>query len=375
MPALRVLLEKLAEFVNVTHFSLCCISSRNVLGFGTPGNLIRRVVNRFPSLVRIEVIGCNARIAKELVDMKGEREDEKPPLPDPKLTHVVTRFCHPTLAEIWDQCPNVRVVEMEGGDGEAFWRREVAADAIQPTTENSSEEEVAIAESLSKFRGYNESRTGISCFSDEVMDVLETVKIRVGTIAGNEVSSDIYSLAYFFDRSTCDNLKELVIQAGFNVIKYRTILNGLRGSIVERLALVLEFNEPWVPREFDELLLDLKNDDQTNAPSRFFTEFQSLAEFCVPCGSLSVLSTDLLAELLSHAPALRHLFFDTADDSDTLSAPAQRYAELISTLESVSWKNQATFKVERQNGVEVVRKTYAAPSWQEWKGIGKWWEI
>jgi hypothetical protein len=87
---------------------------------------------------------------------------------------------------------------------------------------------------------------------------------------------------------------------------------------------------------------------------------------------------DLLPELLSHAPALQHLFFDTADDPKLLSTAAQKYAGSILTLASVSWQNQATFDVRRSDGsgsVDVIERSYIPPAWQEWRGTGKWWEM
>jgi hypothetical protein len=98
------------------------------------------------------VVGCNAN-EKELENMKDFREDSEPPLPVPKLIHVTTQFCHPTLAHIWQQCRNIRVLEMEGGDPEDFWRRTVATEEIPKVTEDSTNEEIEIEKSLSKFWG------------------------------------------------------------------------------------------------------------------------------------------------------------------------------------------------------------------------------
>ncbi|KAJ6498513.1 hypothetical protein C8R47DRAFT_1111960 [Mycena vitilis] len=381
MYAVRVLIDNLAALTNVTHCSLCCIRSRNIFGWDTPGRLIRNIVEYLPSLLSIEVVGCNANLETELEGMEVYRAESDPPLPAPRLIHVATRFCDPLLGEIWRQCPNVRVVEMEGGDPEEFWRSQVVAIVIEPTTKNSSADEVQISRSLQKFWGYTGTETGIySIVSHDIVDAVEKINVKVHPTvhSSDDLSSDIYCVAEFFRMNAgncCSDLKEFVLHMGFDVERYREILNGFRSPSIQRLALVLTFGDHWVASEFDDFLLDMKTEQQGNADVPFFAKCSSLSEFFLPCGSLSDDSTALLAELLSHAPALQHLYFDTADESDDLRAIALKYAEIVSTLESVSWKNQATFKVDRRDGANVTRKTYSPPVWLEWRGIGKWWEI
>jgi hypothetical protein len=152
MPAILLLIEKLDAFVNMTHASFDCIRSQNVWGWQTPGRLVRHAVEVLSSLRSITVVGCNAN-EEELENMKDFREESEPPLPVPKLTHVTTRFCHPNLAGIWQQCRNIRALEMEGGDPEDFWRRTVATEEIPKVTEDSTNEEIEIEKSLSKFWG------------------------------------------------------------------------------------------------------------------------------------------------------------------------------------------------------------------------------
>ncbi|KAJ7677944.1 hypothetical protein DFH06DRAFT_1121499 [Mycena polygramma] len=369
MPAIRVLRENLKLLVNVTHFSLCCTRSRNLLGFSTPAWLVRAVVERFPSLVSIEVTGCNAVLEREFEDMKDSREEAEPPLPDPKLSRVSTRFCHSNLGDIWAQCPNVRSLEMEGGNAEEFWRRTVAQDEMKPTTKQSTKEERVIAESLSQFHG-------LAC-TYEIINTIERLNIKADTAPENaRFHPDVNRLSDLFaePEDPPENLKDLVISLNFDVDMYRRMLYAMRGPTIERIAMVLACKKNWADAEFDELLLEIKNDAQGNAQLLFFAKFESLCELFLPCGSLSTPSTDLLVDLLSHAPALRHLFFDTAENCD-LPAAAQKYALAIATLESVSWKDQATFGVKRWNGVEVVRRAYNPPAWTEWRGVGKWWEL
>ncbi|KAJ7100783.1 hypothetical protein B0H15DRAFT_461019 [Mycena belliarum] len=152
MPAVKLLSEKLHMFVNVTHVSFDCIRSQNVFGWQTPARTVRHAVEVLPSLLSISVVGCNAEVGEELEDMDNFREELS--LPVPKLLHAATRFCHPNLSDIWCQCPNVRVLELEGREPEEYWRDAVATDEIKQTTETSTEIEMAVAESLSQSRGY-----------------------------------------------------------------------------------------------------------------------------------------------------------------------------------------------------------------------------
>ncbi|KAJ7489147.1 hypothetical protein FB451DRAFT_1553027 [Mycena latifolia] len=391
---LQIVIHNLEAFVNVTHVSFCCIRSRNVVGWPTPGHFVKDAVLFLPSLISITVIGCNAEIPSELVDIEEVRKEAE--LPPPKLFHVSTRFCHENLAQLWRHCPNLRVLEIEGGDAGGFCHATTATEEIKQTGESSTTEEIEIAQSWpgsDQFYvyGFKGSDIGIqSLFSrndnddDEIIDIIdivETVKLKSEDAPTDDSGLDVYELTNFFEMNPdappkC--LKELDVSLPFDADDYYKILDGMRGPIIERLAVVLSHKDHWVGTEFDELVLDLKNSEQNSGTLPYFAAFESLAEFCLPCDGVSAASMVMLAELLSHAPALQHLWFDTADEPDLLSAAARKYGECILTLKSVSWKNQATFEVKRSDGlasVEVVRKTYAAPMWQEWRGVGKWWEM
>ncbi|KAJ7100779.1 hypothetical protein B0H15DRAFT_460889 [Mycena belliarum] len=196
-----------------------------------------------------------------------------------------------------------------------------------------------------------------------------------------DLPDDFYTVTRSF-RLHADNppnsLKEFFMSMMLDVEGYGEILQGMRGPVVERLGVVLPFRNHWIPTEFDELVVALKDGERDTAATPFFAMFQSLAEHCLPCNGVSATSMDTLAELLSHALALQHLWFDTAHDPDILPDAALKYSRSISTLVSVSWKDQATFEVKQPGGLDVVeleRKPYAAPTWQEWRGIGKWWEM
>ncbi|KAJ7270804.1 hypothetical protein C8J57DRAFT_1319768 [Mycena rebaudengoi] len=152
--------------------------------------------------------------------------------------------------------------------------------------------------------------------------------------------------------------------------EYQNILRGIRGPVIERLAVT----SPKVVKEFARAIENLSGDDT------FFSAFESLEAFWIPWrGVLETTSDDpeadpILAKLLSHAPALRHLYFDAPENAVVFMSAAKTYASSITTLETVSWKALATYRVLRGAQVQTVPLAYSGPTWQAWTGVGKWWE-
>ncbi|KAJ7285330.1 hypothetical protein C8J57DRAFT_713564 [Mycena rebaudengoi] len=154
------------------------------------------------------------------------------------------------------------------------------------------------------------------------------------------------------------------------VDEYQYILRGIRGPVIERLAVT----SPTVVEDFMHVIQNLSGD------ATFFSAFESLEEFWIPWkGVLETASDDpeahpVLAKLLSHAPALKHLYFDTPKNAVVFMSAAKTYASSISTLETVSWKARATHRVLRGAQIQTVPLVYSGPTWQAWTGVGKWWE-
>ncbi|KAJ7270801.1 hypothetical protein C8J57DRAFT_1319755, partial [Mycena rebaudengoi] len=153
---------------------------------------------------------------------------------------------------------------------------------------------------------------------------------------------------------------------------YQYILRGIRGPVIERLAVT----SPTVVKRFVRAIENLSGEDT------FFSAFESLEEFWIPWGGVLETASDdpeavqhpVLAKLLSHAPALRHLYFDAPENAVVFMSAARTYASSISTLETVSWKALATYRVLRDAQTQIVPLAYSGPTWQAWTGVGKWWE-
>jgi hypothetical protein len=85
-------------------------------------------------------------------------------------------------------------------------------------------------------------------------------------------------------------LRELAISLAFNVETYRIGLHGMCGPKIERLGIVLSHRGHWIETEFDQLVMDLKNSERNNGTVSFFSKFESLVEFNLPCDGVSAAS-------------------------------------------------------------------------------------
>ncbi|KAJ7270808.1 hypothetical protein C8J57DRAFT_292588 [Mycena rebaudengoi] len=165
-------------------------------------------------------------------------------------------------------------------------------------------------------------------------------------------------------------LKEVFINIPIFVDEYQIIIRGLRGPVIERLAVT----GPEVVEDFVHAIQNFNGDDT------FFSAFESLEEFWIPWGGVLETASDdpeahpVLAKLLSHAPALKHLYFDAPENAVVFMSAAKTYASSITTLETVSWKARATHRVMRGAQIQTVPLAYSGPTWQAWTGVGKWWE-
>ncbi|KAJ7176806.1 hypothetical protein C8R46DRAFT_1213382 [Mycena filopes] len=363
--AVKAVLNGMEKLVNTTHVKICCVRSQNLPGWPTSGRLVRHAVECIPSLLSIRVDGCDAHIAKELFDMEEVREEADPPIPPPKLMHVDTRFCNPTLSSLWLNCPNIRIFETEGGHPEEFWRAKIAGDA----EDDSTVEPV--------YYGTTEHWTGLVDLLDEdIIHKIETIYVKSHATAA-ETKWELRHIVDCFagDDEPPAHLKAFSAHIALSVEQYKQIICGIRRPVIERLAVIFSQHDAWVTSEFDDLLRELTN---TGEGISYFAGFVSLVEYWVPCDGVSVPTMNLLLDLLSHAPRLKHLFFNPADKPVELPDAARRYAESITTLVSISWHNQATFTVQRsalELDIEVVQGEYVLPKWTEQRGIGEWWEL
>ncbi|KAF8217906.1 hypothetical protein K438DRAFT_1952770 [Mycena galopus ATCC 62051] len=356
LPAVRALFDSFPLLTNVTHASVCCTNSSVVVGFPTQSHLIKVAVQSLPSLLSLSVDCCT--------DGWGEYADMED-LPVPKLAHIATRFCnHEGIARLWNYCSNLKVIEMEGGAAEQFWR-EHALDAS------------------GRFQGHDSYDTGLDFIFTQprgvqrplFFDTVSKIKLTSDTTYDD---SDSCSLMHYFeevrDSQPSPSLKEWVMTMSIGVEQFRHILRGICSPVIERIGVTPSETEHWIPDEFDDYLVKLSRDG-----GLFFASFEALTDLALPCDGISPKTLELLPPLLGHAPALRHLHFASVGGMPDITTDiADTYAASIPTLQSVSWRNGSTFCLVRDGGggaPTCARDAYVAPVWERWSGIGEWWEM
>ncbi|KAK7052114.1 hypothetical protein R3P38DRAFT_2858637 [Favolaschia claudopus] len=360
-PAIKTLAENLPRLVNVTHATVNCVNSYNAFGWALP-RYIQSIVEELPSLLSLAVDGCLDGFHDGAQDM-GEN-------PIPPLRHLRARFCQPEIYEgvstVWSYCSNLEVVELAGGLAEKFLKQHSLL----------TDTEIKVKTMLVYSCGMNSilyDRTK----RPAIFETAKTIKL-ISDVNSSTMSpasdSDSWELTVFEanPNEPSESLTEFVLDLSICVESFGVILSGIRSPILERIGVIAADDGSWIPSEFDQFLTRL-----TDNGGLFFAGFESLEELILPCDGVSPETLRLLPPLLAHAPALQHLYFAATDCGD-LAAAAKTYAEAISTLASVSWRNRCCFCVSRQAGVSPVRLTerpYEAPRWQGWNGIGKWWEI
>ncbi|KAJ6456102.1 hypothetical protein C8R45DRAFT_1082232 [Mycena sanguinolenta] len=374
-----------AHLMNVTHASVCCIRSKG--GFWTQPRFILSLVEDLPSLLSLTVDGC--------LDSFHRGPEIMAEHPIPPLKHLAVRFCNTDgIGGVWSFCSNLQVVEMAGGRADRFLQHNTGytLEKIQNWLDDPTNCHTGAYNILHLSRETPERPA--------VFDTATTIKLTSDAEFTNYCSSEAWILMDYFEvflSLLCSthihngqqereqqhigpspSLKEFVLHFSINVRIFRGIFFGIRSLVVERVAFT-EFDEKhWIPAEFDEFLVEISQDG-----GLFFSSFESLTELLLPCDGISpetLWIQNLFPPLLKHAPMLRHLYFGSIGSGHGDLVPhATKYASAISTLRSVSWRNKSTFYIIRDGsdlGPSRLRETpYAAPSWQQWNGIGKWWEF
>ncbi|KAF7370283.1 hypothetical protein MSAN_00659600 [Mycena sanguinolenta] len=365
-PAVLELFENYQRFVNVTHASVCCIRSNG--GLWAQPRFITSLVEGLPSLLSLSVDGC--------LDSFHRGPEIMADHPIPPLRHLAVRFCNTEgVGGIWSYCSNLQVVEMAGGRADRFLQRNTSytSEEIQNWLDDPSNCRTGAYDILYKPKETPERSA--------VFDTATTVKLVSDSEFSNYCDSEAWFLLDYFEERENQNfgpspsLKEFVLDFFISVKIFRGILYGIRSPVIERVAFTGFDEKHWIPAEFDEFIAEISKDG-----GLFFSSFQSLTELLLPCDGILPETLNLFPSLLAHAPTLRYLYFGSGgSDRGDLIPPARKYAGAISTLQSVSWRNKSTFHIIRDSGVlgpPRLRETpYAAPSWQQWNGIGKWWEI
>jgi hypothetical protein len=121
-PSIQSLCSGLESLEHVTTLTMSCINSYNFFGGMSPGILARWILEACPKIHSINITGCDTQTSKEFENMDEEEVQFE------NLTHVSTRFCNPELAYIWAyHCPNIQILEMEGGEPEKYWEENKVA--------------------------------------------------------------------------------------------------------------------------------------------------------------------------------------------------------------------------------------------------------
>ncbi|KAK0446220.1 hypothetical protein EV421DRAFT_260704 [Armillaria borealis] len=125
----KALAAGLPNFTNVTHASIDCCESHEVISCGQPGYFVRRVLTSIPSLVSLTVKGCYADDADfgnfdDNEDTSGDDEESFPVIA-PQLRHLRLKYCGCRMARVWYNIPGLEVLEMEAGDGRTWYAKEM----------------------------------------------------------------------------------------------------------------------------------------------------------------------------------------------------------------------------------------------------------
>ncbi|KAK7023140.1 hypothetical protein R3P38DRAFT_3356945 [Favolaschia claudopus] len=364
-PAIKTLGENLWRFTNLTHVTINCVN--NTANFWTQPRYIQSIIEDLPALLSLTIDGCIDTYCKADESLASLAALRIPP-----LKHLAARFCEVDdgVSQIWCYCSNLEVVELAGGLAERFFKENssLPLNGIRAKMDGTSEYSAGMYHILNPPRN--------APGRPAIFHHAKTIKVISDDANASTVDSDCWGLTNFFEDhpdEPSETLTEIFLELSIDVYSFSVFLTGIRSAILERVG-VVALGGVWIPSKFDEFLVEL-----THTGGLFFDGFESLEELVLPCDGISPETLRLLPRLLAHAPTLQHLYFAVADCEDgDLAVAAQTYAEAISTLASVSWRNRCCFNVSLPAGISPVRlreRPYQAPRWQGWNGIGEWWEI
>ncbi|KAK7023147.1 hypothetical protein R3P38DRAFT_3195099 [Favolaschia claudopus] len=357
-PASSTLWENLPHLVNVTHTTVNCVNSYNRFASRDLPRYIQAIVEELPSLMSLVVDGC--------LDQCHDGGHNMRKTPIPSLRHLRARFCqlHPMgegVSVVWSYCSNLEVVELAGGLVEKFFKQHsLLTDAqIKAQLQGTSESLCGMYDILNPPHNARERPA-----------VFHTAKTLKLISDANSSGNDLVRLFAEDLEEPSESLTEVFLDLAICAESFGVILWGFRSPIIERMGVIAADDGCWISGEFDQLLARIKNG------ALFFAGFESLEELVLPCDGISP-ETPATSASPGPRPCTSASSFAATDCGD-LAAAAKTYAEAISTLASVSWRNRCCFCVSRAvsaSSVQLGEGLYEAPSWQGWNGIGKWWEI
>ncbi|KAF7336020.1 hypothetical protein MSAN_02315700 [Mycena sanguinolenta] len=339
-PASRALLDALPLLTHATHAAIDCTNAPPLPSAPTHALLINRVVQSLPALLSLRVTCATDAWGETLVaDMASS-------VCPPRLRHIGTRFCNPAgVNQLWSYCPNLKVIEMEGGPAEAFYREHaVDASAVYqghttystgvdflftpgpaaPTPQTPDGDEPAPRPALL------DTATSISLLSDAPYD-----------------DSDACALMHYFSQghpTPSPTLRHWFSTLALTVDQFAAILRGVRSPTIQRVSITLpsSSSSAWPSEDADFAsaspdLADVDDDDAHFSPfGPLYSPFTSSA-FDAP--SLSPFTSAFFGTYPSSAASLGW----NDDDENDNNEEHWRPSDFTTYLSKLTRKEEGRF--------------------------------
>ncbi|PBK75909.1 hypothetical protein ARMSODRAFT_414730 [Armillaria solidipes] len=381
----RSLAAGLPNFTNVTHASIDCCESHEVISCGQPGYFVRRVLISIPSLVSLTVKGCyadDADFGNFSDDEDASSDDEESfPVIAPQLRHLYLKYCGCRMARVWYNIPRLEVLEMEAGDGRAWYAKEMKGGGKWGGIESrildvTGPMELEHAQHLMRLMLRSSAGTDSVVLDENIFGGTDghLEHIRMG------IWNDLENTVYFFETNALHNLTELVLDLKYNPELFGKLLASAGIASCPLRRLYIGTSKPWDRREDFETAFPRAGNDRGRSPVSF-RSFSALQELYLPCDGISFGQLDVLPLLLEELPRLNHLYLGHSGDKDQphrrFEDAARAYSSIIRTAHTISWTGKRTIEVERYSDYSVrclKAREYRSPRWIHSCGIGEWWE-
>ncbi|KIK64339.1 hypothetical protein GYMLUDRAFT_412004 [Collybiopsis luxurians FD-317 M1] len=326
-----------------------------------------------PLLLEI-VLKCLPKLKTIFVEGYDSGEGLVVPVVLPQLSQLVSRYCSPSVAEIWTSARHLEVIELFGGDGDRYyhdWCHSIHMDYPK--------------ESNLRFTGYSGNIMGSGYLLNEIalklgyFNCLRRFYIGSEEI-GRQSCMDADHVVEFFklNLNPLPGLEELVIRCPLTVEEYEAVIASAANASLRRLSMDIDSDLP------DEAL------GPVFAKSSIWEKFTSLEELSLPIKGLDEEQMDILLPAISSLGSLTHLYF-LIDEGDWGAYPrthrnAMRLGHGTPQLEMVVWDQFPLFhdtllpaygcKLLRDNNGTVTLCNEGAikrPGWQYLSSPFEWW--
>ncbi|KAK0223455.1 hypothetical protein IW262DRAFT_827608 [Armillaria fumosa] len=270
----KALAEGLPKFTNVTHASIDCCESHEVISCGQPGYFVRRVLMSIPSLVSLTVKGCYADDADfgNFSDDEDASGDEDESFPDiaPQLRHLCLKYCGCRMAKIWYNIPCLEILEMEAGDGRAWHAKEMKGGGKWGGIESRILDvtvpmELEHAQHLTRLMLRSSADTDSVILDENIFGDMDghIEHIRTG------IWNDLENSVYFFETNALHNLTELVLDLKYNPELFARLLASAGIASCPLRRLYIGTSKPWDRREDFETAFPTTGNDRERSSVSF----------------------------------------------------------------------------------------------------------